>query len=621
MPDPAQTDKKCVIIGAGPAGLTAAWELCKADVPAIVFEKDNIVGGISRTVEYKGFRYDIGGHRFFTKVESVNKWWWEILSKEFIERPRMSRIYYADKFFDYPLKPANALFGLGIFEAIRCGLSYVTAQVAPTKPEMNLEDWVSNRFGTRLYQIFFKTYTEKVWGMPCTEISADWAAQRIKNLNLMTAVKNALFGSGKGKVVTTLIESFHYPRLGPGMMWERVAELLTEKGLPPRMELDVVRITHDGKRVVSLTVRGKDGVEHVETGTDFISTMPVRELVHALDPAPPNAVLEAADRLNYRDFLTVGLIIDKEEIFPDNWIYIHSPHVKVGRIQNFRSWSPFMIPDAKKNSIGLEYFVNEGDEIWNASDPDLIELGKRECEKLGLFKAADVSDGVVIRMPKAYPVYDKIYKNALQTIRDYLTTLPNIHLVGRNGQHRYNNQDHSMVTAMLAAENVCGADHDVWAVNVDEEYHEEVSEKEKRGQELTHGKRGGGDRLVPRRLDETDRLMGALREAFARYDAVALGGSIGILLGGSLFLATALLLLRGGVMVGKNLALLANYFLGYEISWAGAFLGLLEAGGFGFIFGFMLAKAINGTIALHEHALVRRLEVSATLDAIDEERQ
>ena len=230
MSAPAQNNKKCVIIGAGPAGLTAAWELCKADVPTVVFEKDNIVGGISRTVEYKGFRYDIGGHRFFTKVSAVNKWWWEILSKEFIERQRMSRIYYADKFFDYPLKPANALFGLGIFEAIRCGLSYVKAQIAPTQPEKNLEDWVSNRFGTRLYQIFFKTYTEKVWGMPCTEISADWAAQRIKNLNLMTAVKNALFGSGadtRGKVVTTLIESFHYPRLGPGMMWERVTELLT----------------------------------------------------------------------------------------------------------------------------------------------------------------------------------------------------------------------------------------------------------------------------------------------------------------------------------------------------------------------------------------------------------
>ncbi|HEX7479659.1 MAG TPA: NAD(P)/FAD-dependent oxidoreductase [Polyangiales bacterium] len=614
---------KCVIIGAGPAGLTAAWDLCRAGVPTVVFEKDDIVGGISRTVRYKGFRYDIGGHRFFTKVESVNQWWADILDKEFMDRPRMSRIYYADKFFDYPLKPANALFGLGVLEAMHCGFSYLRAQIAPTQPENNLEDWVSNRFGKRLFQIFFKTYTEKVWGIPCTEISADWAAQRIKNLDLLTAVRNALFGSGnpggKGQVVTTLIESFRYPRLGPGMMWERVAELLTEQGYAPRMQYDVVRIRHDGKRVVSLVVRDRDGHEHDEQGSHFISSMPVRELVHALDPAPPKEVIEAADRLNYRDFLTVGLVIDKAEIFPDNWIYIHSPDVKVGRIQNFRSWSPFMVPEGEtKNSIGLEYFVNENDEIWSSKDSDLIELGKRECEKLGLFRASDVSDGVVIRMPKAYPVYDKIYKDALATIRSYLESLPNLQLVGRNGQHRYNNQDHSMVTAMLAAQNVQGASHDVWAVNVDDEYHEEVKDDGKPKQ-LTHGQKGG-DRLVPQRLEE-DRMLGALREAYARYDAVALGAAVGTVMGLGLFLATAFLLLRGGLFVGENLQLLRNYFLGYEVSWSGAFLGLAEAGSFGFVFGFMLAKSINTTIALHERALVKRLEVMATLNAIDQERQ
>ena len=620
MTSAVKSDKKTVIIGGGPAGLTAAWELKEAGVPTSVYEKDNIVGGISRTVNHKGYRFDIGGHRFFTKVKRVDDWWWSQLSDEFLVRPRLSRIYYNDKFFDYPLKPLNALMGLGIFQSVAIMFSYAKAQLFPVRPEENLEQWVSNRFGTRLYKIFFKTYTEKVWGIPCTEIAADWAAQRIKNLDLKTAVKNAFFGDSaksKGEVVTTLIEQFHYPRLGPGMMWERVAERLDEAGYPVKMNQDVTTLHHDGTRITAISAKSEDGETVTEEGAEFLSTMPIRELIGALDPPPPAEVLEAANNLSYRDFLTVGLILKTEDPFPDNWIYIHSSDVKVGRIQNFKSWSPYMVADPNTSCIGLEYFVQENDEIWSADDADLIKLGAAETERLGLIKKEDVLDGCVIRMPKAYPVYDKIYQDALATIREYLARFPNLQLIGRNGQHRYNNQDHSMMTAMLAAENILGANHDVWEVNVEKEYHEEVQDDEQT--DLTHKDRGG-DRLVPRRL-EVDHVMRAIEKAYARYDAKALGVALGAVIGVGLFLATAVLLLKGGEDVGANLSLLGNFFLGFEVTWRGAFVGLVEGGVGGFLFGFLLAKAINATIGFHERSLMRRLELAATIDAVGQERK
>ena len=615
MGEPTSQGDRCVIIGGGPAGLTAAWELAKAGLEPIVLEKDGIVGGISRTVEYKGYRFDIGGHRFFTKVDMVNEWWMDILRDDFLVRPRLSRIYYNDKYFDYPLKPANALLGLGLFEAMRIGFSYLKVQLFPVRDERNLEDWVSNRFGKRLYQLFFKTYTEKVWGIPCTEISADWAAQRIKNLDLRTAVKNALFGkfANRGQVVTTLIEQFHYPKLGPGMMWERVTELLGEKGYPVQKGWNVSQLHHDGQRITAVTTENGAGEQRREEGAHFVSTMPIRELINALEPAPPQAILDAANRLAYRDFLTVGLVLKTEDPFPDNWIYIHSPDVKVGRIQNFKAWSPYMVPDPKTSCIGLEYFVQEDDDVWSAKDEDLIALGARECEQLGLIKQQDVVDGTVIRMPKAYPVYDKDYQDALAEIRAYLKGFPNLQLVGRNGQHRYNNQDHSMVTAIYAARNIQGADYDVWDVNVEEEYHEEVRD----GETATQAARGG-DRLVPQRL-ETDRAFEAIQKAFARYDPVALGGALGIMLGLGLFLATTALLFKGGSDVGVHLSLLGNYLLGYKVTWTGAFLGLAEAGIGGFVFGYLLAGAINATIAWHERALIQRLEVMATMQGLEEE--
>ncbi len=469
-------EKSVVIIGGGPAGLTAAYQLSKRGVPATVLEGDNIVGGISRTAKYKGYLFDIGGHRFFTKWDEVEAVWKEILGGKFLERPRLSRIYYRGKFFYYPLKPANALFGLGIFESFRIMASYLKSRVLPSPVEENLEQWVSNRFGQRLYEIFFKTYTEKVWGVPCTEIRAEWAAQRIKGLSLTTAIRNALFGQKRPRV-KTLIDKFQYPERGPGQMWETLAERLEERGYPVRMQRQVVRICHDASRVTRLVTRGPHGEESF-TGTDFISSMPIRDLVQALDPPPPPEIQRAAASLRYRDFLIISLIINRSEVAPDNWIYIHEPGVKVGRIQIFKNWSPAMVPDPSKSCLGMEYFVFEGDEMWTCPDPKLIELAKQEVGKLGLVRPEDVEDGTVVRMPKAYPMYDAGWAEQVDAIRIWLQkTLPNLQLVGRNGMHKYNNQDHSMMTAMCAAKNICGEQHDLWAINTEADYHEEKKEE------------------------------------------------------------------------------------------------------------------------------------------------
>jgi len=462
--------KKVVIIGGGPAGITAAYKLSRSSVESVVLEKENDLGGISKTVNYKGYFFDIGGHRFFTRIEAVDKIWKEALGKDFLKRKRMSRIYFNNKFFHYPLEPLNALIGLGLRNSFLVLASYIYSHMFPSKREDTFEQWVTNRFGARLYETFFKAYTEKVWGMSCGEIRAEWAAQRIKGLSLFKALKDGLMKNSNNRpVIKSLINGFHYPRQGPGMMWRKLADMARQNGAEISLGAEVVAVLLDKGRVTAVEVRQDDSTGLIK-GTHFISSMPIKELVAKIRPAVPGHILEAANGLKYRDFLTVALIIDKGDLFPDNWLYIHDPTVRLGRIQNFKNWSPFMVPDQNKTCLGLEYFCFENDELWNMTDKGLIELGKTELEKLGLVDAGSVEDGAVVRMPKAYPVYDAGYKERLAIVRDYLSGIGNIQLAGRNGLHKYNNQDHSMLTAMLAVENILGADHDIWSVNEGEDY-------------------------------------------------------------------------------------------------------------------------------------------------------
>ncbi len=477
--------KRVVIMGAGPAGLTAAYELAvRHAVPVAVFEADpTYVGGISRTVEHAGYRFDIGGHRFFSKSQEIEDLWTEILGTELLARPRLSRIYYRGKYFDYPLKAFNALSNLGPIETVRCLASYAAARLHPVKDPRNLEDWVSNQFGHRLFSIFFKTYTEKVWGMSTKELSADWAGQRIKGLSLSSAIKNALLPQKQkkgGALIKTLIDEFRYPRYGPGQMWERVAAQLAERGMPVRLGQRVVRVRHDGARVTGIVLQDGDGVTREAHGSDYISTLPMRELVSICEPLLPAPVRQAAESLKYRDFLTVALVVNKARMFPDNWIYLHDAGIKAGRIQNFKNWSPAMVADPNKTCLGLEYFCFEGDGLWSAPDEALVQLAGQELVAAGMCRADEVEGGVVVRQAKAYPVYDDEYKSHLRVIRDYVEGhLVNLQLVGRNGMHHYNNQDHSMMTALCAARNIAvGAGLDPWNVNTDAEYHEGARDAE-----------------------------------------------------------------------------------------------------------------------------------------------
>jgi protoporphyrinogen oxidase len=468
----ASHDAPVVIAGAGPGGLTAAYLLTKRGAQPVVLEADAVVGGISRTVERDGWRFDLGGHRFFTKVDEVESLWHEILPEgDFMLRPRMSRIFYKGKFYDYPLRAMNALRNLGLWEAVLCGLSYVWARIRPPKDESNYENWLVARFGWRLYRTFFKTYTEKVWGVPVSDMPADWAAQRVKNLDLRKAVINAILPKRGQTEITTLIEEFQYPKYGPGMMWEVCADKVQAAGGTLELQARLTRITVEGGRATSVTYT-QHGTEHTVPASHVISTMPMRELVHTITPTPPPEVVAAADDLHYRDYLTVALVVPEARSFPDNWIYIHATDVEVGRIQNYGSWSPYLVKDGR-TCLGLEYFVFEGDDMWNKPDEELIALGTKELISLALAADGDVERGYVVRVPKAYPYYDFSYKANVETIRKWIDAeAPNIYPVGRNGMHKYNNQDHSMYTALLTVENIYGATHDVWTVNVEEEYHE-----------------------------------------------------------------------------------------------------------------------------------------------------
>lgn len=580
-------EKQVVVVGGGPAGLTAAYELVKCGVHPVVFEKLDKVGGIARTENYKGFYFDMGGHRFFTKSEEVNRFWQEVLGDDFLLRPRLSRIYYNRKFFNYPLKPFNALKGLGFWQSALVGLSYIRWQLFPYRQEETFEQWVTNRFGKRLFLTFFKSYTEKVWGISTSELKAEWAAQRIKDLDLKSAILS-MFLKPKS-TITTLIEEFHYPKRGPGMLWDEVRHRIVECDGEVYLNSTVCGVNRNGNRIESVMV-SHDGRQDVIHGMDFISSMPVTDFIRKLNPPPPQRVLEAASNLTYRDFLTVCLIVNKPDLFSDNWIYIHDPTVKVGRIQNFKNWSPHMVPDLAKTSLGLEYFCNEGDELWTATDEELIERGKREIEQVGLAKYEDVLDGCVFRVEKTYPVYDSDYKEHLQVIREYIDSLENFQTIGRNGLHRYNNQDHAMLTGMLAVRNILyGENNDLWVVNAEQEYHEEIREAEQ--------------------VDLAEMINEMFARAFMKLDSLAFGIAVGVISGILLSLATLFVTLNELYSVMRYMLLLGQYFPGYTVSAPGSILGLFYGFLAGFLGGWGFASLRNLSVKIYASVLRRRAEI------------
>lgn len=558
----ASKGKSVVVIGAGPAGLTAAYELSKHNVHSVVLEKYDKVGGIARTENYKGFFFDMGGHRFFSKVEEINAVWTEVLGDAFLRRPRTSRIYYKRRFFDYPVTPINALLGLGIVQAFLVILSYLRWQLFPYRQEETYEQWVTNRFGRRLFHTFFKSYTEKVWGIPCSELRAEWAAQRIKGLSLKTAVVGMFFTPKT--TIKTLIREFYYPRYGPGMMWNAFRSLIESRGGIVRTGCDVVHIHRTANRITRVVV-ADGGREESVFGTDFISSMPITEFITKLEPAPPPPILEAAKQLKYRDFLTVCLVINQPHLFPDNWIYIHDPSVKVGRIQNFKNWSPDMVPDPNKTSLGLEYFCNEGDGIWSMADDDLIELAKREVDQIRLARLSDVEDGCVFRVEKSYPVYDSAYRQHLAVIRAFVDRFENFQTIGRNGLHRYNNQDHAMLTGLGAVRNlILGEKNDLWSINGEQEYHEEVASL----QNVENGTMATVDRRMP-------------------------GITFGVVTGAVLSVATFALIVGDGSALLPALGSLSRYLSGYAATPVGVLVGLVSSFTCGFACGWVLAAARN----------------------------
>ena len=489
---------RTVVIGAGPAGLTAAYELARHGYRPEVLEADpRYVGGLARTVEYRGFRFDIGGHRFFSKSREIEELWTELIGGRMLDCARLSRVYYAGRFFKYPLEPLDALRNLGPLEALRCLFSYVMVQRQPPAKIRSFEDWVVSAFGRRLYEIFFKTYTEKVWGVPCNQISADWAAQRIRGLSFVSLMRSLFrVPTSHGAVVKTLVDHFRYPALGPGEMWEKAAAFIEDKGGAILMGHPAHRIHRQDGRVVAVTSFNGNGPQ-THRADNFVSTMPLAELIASFEPAPPEAVIASAKALRYRDFITVALIIDQRELFPDNWIYIHEPGVRVGRIQNFKNWSAEMVPDPRFTVLGLEYFCTENDAMWSSSDEDLVRLATDELATLGLADRAKIVDGAVVRQPKAYPLYDHEYRINVAKVREFLNVeAPNLQVAGRNGMHKYDNQDHAMMTGLMAARNIMGASYDLWRVNSDAEYLESEDTVADSG------------RAVPNPIDEPGEVWG-----------------------------------------------------------------------------------------------------------------
>jgi len=580
-----------IIIGAGPAGLAAAYELTGRHDRPFVVEKGSKVGGLARTETYKGYHFDLGGHRFFTKIDEIDKLWQGILGRDFLKVPRLSRIYYNGRFLNYPLDIINVLSNLGIIESILIISSYLKEKLHPSPEAKNFEQRVVNCFGRRLYERFFKSYTEKVWGIPCHMITADLAVQRIRRLSLISAVSDALFGVNSFK---TLIKSFHYPVLGPGMMWQRFQEEIENGGGRILLNSEVVALKCMTNRIVSIQYKDGNSTRELTAG-HIISTMPITGLITLLEPSAPREVVEAARKLTYRAFILVGLIVNKTDLFPDQWIYIHSNDVKVGRIQNFKNWSAAMVPDSGKTCIGMEYFCNDNDEFWAMPNSRLMDIASRELSELGLVDTDDIIDMFVVRHPSAYPIYEHDYDKHLKVIREFLGTIDNLQTIGRNGMHRYNNMDHSMYTGLLAARNILGANHELWEVNEEEEYLED----EKRSKAIQPAR---------------ERF---LAKTFARMDKPAFAVATGTVSGLILFLATIWLIIKGGEVMGPNLRLLSQYFIGYTVTVKGAFIAFGYSFLWGFLFGWLFAYLRNLLLAYYVYRTKKKAEVLSLKDFID----
>ncbi|MBN2060165.1 MAG: NAD(P)/FAD-dependent oxidoreductase [Deltaproteobacteria bacterium] len=583
-------NKEIIIIGAGPAGLAAGNEFVKQGLRPIILEKNDRVGGLARTESYKGYYFDLGGHRFFTKNHQINRIWHRMLGEEFTRVSRMSRIYYNGRFYNYPLEILNVLFNLGLLESILIPLSYIKYQIKPLQPEEDFDQWITNRFGRRLYETFFQAYTEKVWGIPCTNIRADWAAQRIRNLSLIGALINALLGTQEAR---TLINEFDYPLKGPGMMWHAFQEAIVEGGGQILLDSEVTGLKYENGSIT--------GVEYVHANKinelpvrHLISSMPVSKLVFSLKPNAPDKVLAAADSLSCRSFIIVILIVNKKGLFPDQWIYIHSPQVKVGRIQNFKNWSAAMVPDLDKTSIGMEYFCSKGDEIWDMSDVELVNMASRELSELGFSEDNDILDSCVARQADAYPVYDGKYKEHLSVVRGYLGTIGNLQTIGRGGTHRYNNMDHSMLAGMLAVKNYFGANKDLWDMD-DEEYLEEDKQD----------------------IDRRIVLENILGQTFAGMDKLAFATAVGAVSGLLIFLATIWLVIKGGPVVGPNLKLLSQYFIGYTVTVKGAFIAFGYSFFWGFLFGWLFAYLRNLCFGVYLYWIRKKTEILTLKDFFD----